>query len=238
MRFFITVTLALALLPTAANAKPNPNNISTSEVTEGFNISPIPEAQLTFKKSERAKVGMGSYLVNSSGACSGCHSYPEYLAAAPGDPFNGLPSSQTLTTITSANYNITHYLAGGQCFGPFMARDITLDSTSKLPADLSQSDFINMMRTGRDFECVNNPADPICAIEPPTPVLQVMPWPAYHNMTNGELQEIYAYLSALPHADPCNTPADGCPGFSGAATMSATYVYPNTPDCPNPALSQ
>jgi hypothetical protein len=119
-----------------------------------------------------------------------------------------------------------------------MARDITPDSTSKLPADLSETDFITMMRTGNDLECANDPTDPICAIEPPTPVLQVMPWPAYHNMTNVELQEIYAYLSALPHADPCNTPADGCPGFSGAAAMSATYVYPNTTDCPNPAPPQ
>jgi hypothetical protein len=110
------VTLVMSLLPAAANAKQNSDDISSSQVTEGFRISPIPEAQLTFKKGARGQVGMGSYIVNSSGACSGCHSYPEFLAAAPGDPFNGLPSAQTLKTIAAANYNTAHFLAGGQCF--------------------------------------------------------------------------------------------------------------------------
>jgi hypothetical protein len=238
MRIFLAIAMMVSMLPLPANAKPNADDISASEVTEGFRISPIPEAQLTFKRGQRASVGRGSYIVNAPGACSGCHSYPEFLAAAPGDPFNGLPSAQTLKTITSADYNITHYLAGGQCFGPFMARDITPDSGTGLPAGLSETDFITMMRTGADLECTNDPTDPICAIEPPTPVLQVMPWPAYHNSTDQSLKDIYAYLSALPHADPCNTPADGCPGFSGTAMSSANYAYPATADCPNPASSQ
>jgi len=232
MRIILAIALITALLPVAANAKPNADAISASEVTEGFRISPIPEAQLTFKRGKRASVGEGSYIVNSTGACSGCHSYPEYLAAAPGDPFNGLPTAQTLKTITSANYNTAHYLAGGQCFGPFMARNITPDSDTGLPAGLSETDFITIMRTGADLECTNDPTDPICAIEPPTPVLQVMPWPAYHNATDRALKDVYAYLSALPHTEPCNTPADGCP------VGAAPYAYPATTDCPNPALSQ
>jgi len=97
---------------------------------------------------------------------------------------------------------------------------------------LSQSDFIAMMRTGEDFECENDPTDPICAIEPPTPVLQVMPWPAYHNMTDRDLKAVYAYLAALPSASPCNTPADGCPAGSAA------YAYTDSADCPNPAPPQ
>lgn len=32
--------------------------------------------------------------------------------------------------------------------------------------------------------------------------LQVMPWPVYRNMTDGDLKAIYAYLSAIPHAEP------------------------------------
>jgi hypothetical protein len=94
------------------------------------------------------------------------------------------------------------------------------------------------MRTGEDISCEKSPHDPICALGPPTPVLFVMPWPTYHSMTDQDLKAIYAYLSALPAANACNTVADGCPGFSGAAAGSATYVYANTADCPNPAPPQ
>ena len=238
MRTLLALTLAVALLPSTVMAKPNADTISGSEVTEGFRISPVTEANLKFKRNKRGLVGLGSYIVNGPGGCSGCHSYPQYLSTGAGDPFNGLPSAQSLKAVLSANYNVAHFLAGGQCFGPFMARNITPDTDDGLPAGLSEADFLAMMRTGEDFECENDPTDPICAIEPPTPVLQVMPWPTYHNMTDGELKAVYAYLSALPSADPCNTPADGCPGFSGAAKMSESYAYTNTADCPNPAPSQ
>jgi hypothetical protein len=238
MRTLLALTLTIALLPAVAIAKPSSDDISASQVTEGFRISPVPEASLTFKRGQRGLVGLGSYIVNGTGDCSGCHSYPEFLAAAPGSPFSGMPSSQSLKTVTSANYNVAHYLAGGQCFGPFMARNITPNSGTALPDGLTESDFIAMMRTGEDFECENDSSDPICAIEPPTPVLQVMPWPAFHNLTDRDLKAIYAYLSALPNASPCNTPADGCPGFSGTAAMSSTYTYANSTDCPNPPPPQ
>ena len=221
MRTLVAVTLVASLLAAVAIAASS-DNISSNQVVEGFRISPIPEANLTFKRHQRALVGLGSYIVNGTGGCGGCHSFPEYLPAAPGDPFTALPSAQSLKTVTSANYNVMHYLAGGQCFGPFMARNITPDSDDGLPAGLSETDFIAMMRTGEDFECENDPTDPICAIEPPTPVLQVMPWPTYHNPTNRDLRAVYSYLAALPSLSPCNTPADGCPGFSGTASMSAT----------------
>ena len=90
-----------------------------------------------------------------------------------------------------------------------------------------------VLRTGEDIYCEKNPLAPICALGPPTPLLQVMPWPTYHSMTNIDLKSIYAYLRALPAANACNTVANGCPGFSGAAANSSTYVYPSTADCPN-----
>jgi hypothetical protein len=90
-----------------------------------------------------------------------------------------------------------------------------------------------VMRTGEDIHCEKDPSDPICPLGPDTPVLQVMPWPTYHSMTDADLKAIYAYLTAIPPANACNTVADGCPGYSGAAANSANYAYPNTPDCPN-----
>jgi hypothetical protein len=103
-----------------------------------------------------------------------------------------------------------------------------------------QSSF-KVMRTGEDIHCEKEPSDPICSLAepgPPTFVLQVMPWPTYHSMTDTDLKAIYVYLTATPPANACNTVTDGCPGFSGAAANSANYAYNNTPDCPNPAPPQ
>ncbi|HVA80867.1 MAG TPA: hypothetical protein VNF29_08070 [Candidatus Binataceae bacterium] len=215
--------------------------IPASTVKEGFLISPIPMSELNLKGKNHDLVGLGSYLVNGVADCSGCHSFPEFLpdSSLPdnGDPFTGTPADQSISGPLSAHYNAAHYLAGGQCFGPFMARDITPDA-SGLPAGLTLADFITVMRTGADVECKNDPSDPICAVEPPTPVLQVMPWATFHNMTDRDLSAIYTYLTAIPSPDPCNTPADGCPGFSGRAKNSQAYVYANTADCPNPAPPQ
>ena len=42
-------------------------------------------------------------------------------------------------------------------------------------------------------------------------LLQVMPWPNYQDMRRRDLTAIYAYLSALPHADPISpSPPGGC----------------------------
>jgi hypothetical protein len=63
-----------------------------------------------------------------------------------------------------------------------------------------------------------------------------MPWPTYHNMTDADLKAVYAYLTAIPPAEPCNTVQNGCPGFSGDATNTLnSYAYNSINDCPNPA---
>jgi hypothetical protein len=219
--------------------------ISSSPVRQGFEISPVPKAKLNFAGKDYFRVGLGSYLVNAVQDCGGCHSFPQFLEKgstagsnpAAGDPFEGTPSTQSVSRQLVANYNVSHYLAGGQCFGPFMARNLTPDATGR-PQGLTEAEFIKVMRTGEDIHCEKSPSDPICGLGPDTPVLQVMPWPAFHSMTDADLKAIYAYLTALPLAEACNTVADGCPGFSGAAANSADYAYPNTADCPNPAPPQ
>ena len=54
----------------------------------------------------------------------------------------------------------------------------------------------------------------------------------YHSMTDADLKVIYAYLTAIPTAEPCNTVADGCP------VGTNPYTYKATSDCPNPAPPQ
>jgi cytochrome c553 len=243
--FVLAAATSIAATPAVSSARAS-QAISASQVQEGFRISPIPKGQLKFKSSNSDMVGLGSYIVNGVGDCTGCHTFPRFLEKgdtagsnpAAGDPYEGIPSDQSGHSVLSANYNVQHYLGGGQCFGPFMARNIAPDPISGLPENLTQQEFIQALRTGADVTCAKNPADPICAIEPPVPVLQVMPWATYHNMTDRDLKAIYAYLSALPSTTPCNTVDDGCPGFSGAASKSTTYVYANSDDCPNPPPPQ
>jgi hypothetical protein len=241
----LAVALSMAVITTGISYAGDNDSISSSQVQQGFAISPIPTAELNLAGKDRARVGLGSYLVNAIGDCSGCHTFPQYLQTgdtagsnpAAGDPYEGTPSTQSTSRQLVANHNVSHYLAGGQCFGPFMARNLTPDSTG-LPEGLTEAEFLTVMRTGEDIHCEHFTADPICALGPDTPVLQVMPWPTYHSMTDADLKAIYAYLTALPPAGPCNTVADGCPGFSGKAAGSQNYAYANTNDCPNPPTPQ
>lgn len=81
-----------------------------------------------------------------------------------------------------------------------MARNLTPE-TNGLPEGLTEAEFIKVMRTGEDIHCEKEPTDPICSLPEPGPqtfVLQVMPWPTYHSMTDADLKAIYAYLTAIP----------------------------------------
>jgi hypothetical protein len=65
-----------------------------------------------------------------------------------------------------------------------------------------------------------------------------MSWPTYHSMTDRDLKAIYAYLSALPQSNACNTVQNGCAGWFGDAKGAGEvgtnrYRYANTDDCPN-----
>jgi hypothetical protein len=244
LRFALVLSM-LFMLSGISYAGDDDDTISSSQVQQGFEISPVPKDKLNFTGKSKARVGLGSYLINAIGDCSGCHSFPQYLEKgnaagsnpSAGDPYEGMPSTQSVSQQLVANFNVSHYLAGGQCFGPFMTRNLTPDAAG-LPQGLTEEEFIKVIRTGEDIHCEKTPSDPICTLGPPTPVLQVMPWPTYHSMTDFHLKAIYAYLTAIPPAEPCNTVADGCPGSSGAAANSANYAYPMSSDCPNPAPPQ
>src|SRR5262249_17648119 len=193
------------------------------------------------------------------------------------------PVSHTLAGVPIYQHN--HFLAGGRCFGFFMSRNLTPNDDG-LPRGLTEAEFIQVMRQGKDVSCdadrikdptilakfnpiVGTAIDPVCDPasfpQPEAPgaghsfnadVLQAMPWPTYHSMTDTELKAIYAYLSSLPQATACNAAQNGCSGFSndprllnsndpqtksisdankllGITVGANKYVYPNTDDCPN-----
>jgi hypothetical protein len=79
-----------------------------SRIKIGFKIAPVP---LNTHGKDRAKVGLGSYLVNAAGDCNGCHTAgapPNFNYAAGGNPYFGQPNVVDPSV----------YLSGGQNFGP------------------------------------------------------------------------------------------------------------------------
>jgi len=249
------------------------DRIEASQVQQGYASSPIPKDQLNIKGKNPYLVGVGSYLA-SAGDCSGCHSFPRTLrpGGTPtnmsrqgsdpryGDPF--VDDAQSPTGQLKANFNVKHFMAGGRCFGSIQARNLTPDDSGR-PRGLTEAEFIKVMRVGTDVSCGEKPNPPVyfgqpdgvCDLpRPPNPggttynpaLLQTMPWVVYHNMTDADLKAIYAYLSALPKATACNTPADGCSspnptlrsGKAATLGLSSGYAYTSTDECPNPPPPQ
>jgi hypothetical protein len=144
-----------------------------SRIQRGFEIVPAG-VRLNLDGKNRALVGLGSYIVNTTG-CNDCHTHPAY--APGGNPFALQPEQ----------INAAQYLAGGRTFppSPFVAANITPDYAG-LPAGLTREQFIQTMRTG------HNPNDP------PGEILQVMPWPVFGKKTDFDLSAIYEFLRAIP----------------------------------------
>lgn len=180
----ILAGLASAMVPAAtiANDRNDDDDRGTSlksqltmyasQVKRGYEIVPSG-VHLNLHGRDRGLVGLGSYIVNTSG-CVDCHTYPSYLKN--GDPFLGL----------SEMINFQQYMTGGRMFGPtIVAANLTPDASGK-PAGLTLAQFITTLRTG------HNPNDP------PGQILQVMPWPTVGKKTDLDLTAMYEYLRSIP----------------------------------------
>jgi hypothetical protein len=95
--------------------------------------------------------------------------------------------------------------------GPvIVSRNLTPDKNG-LPEGHTLERFMEILRSGKDFDSIHptcqSPSDPNVAqgICVPPPVdgskLQVMPWPAFHNLTDHQIEAVYEYLSAIPCID-------------------------------------
>ena len=146
-----------------------------AQIRRGFEIVgeifPKGIRDLNLAGKDRELVGLGSYLVNTTG-CNDCHTYPNWLKNH--NPFMKEPE----------RINWPVYLSGGRFFGPTKSANITPDASGK-PAGLSWWEFRNLMRTGQDPDH-------------PAQVLQVMPWPLYKWKTDKDLRSMYEYLRAIP----------------------------------------
>ena len=139
-----------------------------------------------------------------------------YLLPPPNGPFDG-----------KKQVNPGAYLGGGRDFGAFpspggsvhiISRNLTPDKLTGLPeGGRTLAQFLSVMRTGVDLDnahpnCNLSATPPITTncllgIPPFNPpgvppfngaVLQIMPWPAFQDMTDRQLTAIYTYLSAIP----------------------------------------
>jgi hypothetical protein len=166
------VTVATMLQTSAVQAQ------EFSQILRGYAIAPV---HLNLKGKDWALVGLGSYLVNTTG-CNDCHTWPNWADGH--NPY--LPGQQP------EQINTTGYMAGGRPFGAdpinpsiqVVSANITPDKNGR-PAGLKLKEFLDVMHTG------NDPDDP-------TRKLKVMPWPLYRWKTDLDLIAIYEYLRAIP----------------------------------------
>lgn len=194
-----------------------------AKVSKGLAIAPVP---LNTQGKDMNLVGYGSYLVNAVSDCDGCHSAdPATQYAIGGNPYVGM----------KAKINPATYLGGGRDFGAFpdpagpfphiVSRNLTPDSTGLPVGGDSLEKFMQLIRTGMDPDKVH----PTCSGPPngkclPAPfngdLLQIMPWPAFQDMTDDDLKAIYTYLSAIP----CLEGGPGEPANRCVAPVQTTAV--------------
>jgi hypothetical protein len=162
-----------------------------SEIQAGLAAHPS-SVPLNLQGLNLALVARGSYVVNGSAGCTGCHTVgARYLTG--GNPFFGEPEMP----------NTIEFLGGKRSFagGTIISRNLTPD-TSGRPGGLTLDQFIETINTGRDLKGLS-PFTP----SPGHDLLQIMPWPDYRKLTENDLRAIYEYLKALP----C---VNGGPGLS------------------------
>jgi hypothetical protein len=200
----LTVAAALGsgLLP-AQSQTPTYNAEATQK---GLSIVPVP---LDFGTRDRNQVGYGSYLVNAVGGCNDCHTNPSYKEG--GDPYRGQKKA----------VNVAGYMSGGVVFGPFTSRNITPNAQG--PVTGSLDNFKKVFRTGEDLRKLHPQISPL---------LQVMPWSVYQDMTDADIEAIFAYLSSIPcleggpeeKPNRCKLPATTAVAEPKNATVSAFQI--------------
>jgi hypothetical protein len=195
------------------------SNSTDSRIQIGFNIAPV---KLNMKGLNPALVGVGSYIVNAQGDCNGCHTSPDYGPEYSTDP-------TLVGNAAPGVVNAAAYLGGGTYFATFpgganiFSRNLTPDITGRPEGGHTLAEFMNIMRTGHDYDLAHPFCPAVgaegCILGPPTTpinanVLQIMPWPTYSHMSDNDLQAIYEYLKAIPciaHPGPVPLPKNTPP---------------------------
>ena len=153
-----SVRQAQPATPSGAGMKDDDPTLA-DRAARGLEITPVPVDTTGMGARQRLLVGLGSYIVNAASDCAGCHSGPAGFLSG-GNAFN-LPLGQVV-----------------------YSRNLTPDPATGLP--LSLSEFMEAVRTGRDFHAGAEGE------------LVVMPWTTLRWASDLDLHAIYAYLRAIP----------------------------------------
>ena len=235
---FAGVALAIMLRSPGVQAHADQNNDEESLIHIGFKIAPVP---LNLVGKNRDLVGLGSFIVNAQADCNGCHTAggpPNFNYAAGGNPYFGQKTVVDPTVYLSGG---TNFGPVGTPTGPLgyagpniITRNLTPDNTGRPEGGHTLAEFKEMLRNGTDFdhihpictaaqlaqiEATTDPNAPLPVCIPATMgnavdgnLLQIMPWPVFHNMTDHQIEAIYEYLSAIPCIDnTTSTPPAGAP---------------------------
>jgi hypothetical protein len=161
----------------------------------------------------------------------------DFGPAVPPSPSGGFPFYPWATPPALSSYPPAEY---GAYVGPnIITRNLTPDKTGRPEGGHTLEEFKTIIRTGKDFDQLH----PTCTTATPTPepancipppvdgsLLQVMPWPVFHNMTDHQLEAIYEYLKAIPCIEGPESPAD-----IAAVDPAAAYAFAELHnDCGDP----
>ena len=207
-----------------------------ARIKEGFATAPVPLNLKGLNPTQKALVGLGSYLVNDANDCNFCHTAgvpPNFNFQAGHNPYflHQAPKKTDPTTYLAGGtnfgpalpFNVPPGLGYGSYLGPnIITRNLTPDENGLAEGGRTLAQFMEILRTGVDLDHIHptckSTSDPnvkagICI---PLPVdgsrLQVMPWPDFQDMTDNDIQAIYQYLSVIPCIDnKTSTPPAGAP---------------------------
>ena len=154
-----------------------------SRIRQGLNALPF---DLNLRGKDVALVGLGSYFVNVAGDCNGCHTSDQANPYLPnGNPYMG----------QTERIDPSKYLVGGTVFIPahpgfhaIVSRNLRPEANG-LPEGHNYAQFLQIIRTGVELDKAHPEYGPL---------LQVMPWPSFRNMTDHDIRAIYEYLRVLP----------------------------------------
>lgn len=232
----LSLLVLMSTLISSPHAQAQGNSDDESKIQQGFAIAPV---SLNLLGKNRALVGMGSYLVNAVGDCNGCHTSggpPNFNYAANHNPYFQfqMPTMTDPTQYLAGGsdfgpalpFNVPPGLAYGSYVGPDMiSRNLTPDKNGVPEGGMTLAQFTLILRTGVDMDNIHptctspkggtgGTPTPANCIPPPVngAILQIMPWPVFHNLTDNDIQAIYEYLSTIPCIDnKTSTPPAGAP---------------------------
>ena len=200
----LAIGLAGMMISSPRGQAQNGGSDEESKIQQGFAIAPVP---LNLAGKNRALVGLGSYLVNGDGDCNGCHS------AGPQTEFTQNGNAYLLPPVFGGKKTVNPktYLGGNRDFlalvpgsAHIISRNLTPDKTGMPEGGRPFSEFLQIIRTGIDLDKLHPTCAPGTINDGCVPfpfngaLLQIMPWTAFQNMTDHDIQAIYEYLSAIP----------------------------------------